>query len=80
MKNVTLAIEDEVVAKVRQVAAQRATTLNALVRDFLKEVAGIGGDARKASVARMIERAKATPPAESAPRWNREELYDRGDN
>jgi Family of unknown function (DUF6364) len=79
MKNVTLAVEDEVVAKVRAVAAQRATTLNAMVRDFLKEVAGMGGDERKASVARMIARAKATPPADGAPGWNREDLYDRGD-
>ncbi len=80
MKNVTLAVEEEVIAKVRQIAAQRATTLNAMVRDFLNEVAGMGGDEHKASVARMIARAKTTPPAESVPVWNREDLYDRGDS
>jgi predicted nucleic acid-binding protein len=40
VKNITLAIEDEVLDKVRVVAAQKRTTVNAMVRDFLAEIAG----------------------------------------
>ncbi len=40
MKNITLAIEDEVLDKVRVVAAQKRTTVNALVREYLTELAG----------------------------------------
>lgn len=39
MKNITLAIDDGVLDKVRVVAAQRKTTVNAMVRDFLAELA-----------------------------------------
>ena len=40
MKNITLAIEDEVLDKVRVVAAEKRTTVNALVREYLTELAG----------------------------------------
>ncbi len=40
MKNITLAIEDEVLDKVRVVAAEKRTTVNALVRDYLNDLAG----------------------------------------
>ncbi len=39
MKNITLAVEDEVLDKVRVIAAKNKTTINALVRDYLGEVA-----------------------------------------
>ena len=39
MKNITLAIEDEVLDKVRVVAAEKRTTVNALVRDYLNDLA-----------------------------------------
>ena len=40
MKNITLAIEDEVLDRVRIVAAEKKTTVNALVREFLADLAG----------------------------------------
>ena len=40
MKNITLAIDDEVLDKVRVVAARKRMTVNAMVRDFLTEIAG----------------------------------------
>jgi len=38
MKNITLAIEDDVLDRARLVAAQKRTTVNAMVREFLAEV------------------------------------------
>lgn len=35
MKNITLAIDDDVLDRVRVIAAEERTTVNALVRDFL---------------------------------------------
>ena len=40
MKNITLSIDDKILEKVRIVAAHKRTTVNALVRDFLTEIAG----------------------------------------
>ena len=39
MKNITLAIEEEVLDKVRVVAAEKRTTVNAMVREYLMEIA-----------------------------------------
>lgn len=36
MKNITLAVEDEIVDEARVLAAERKTTVNAMVRDFLR--------------------------------------------
>ena len=43
MKNLTLAIEDHVLDEVREIAARRRTTVNALVRDYLTQVAAEDG-------------------------------------
>jgi predicted transcriptional regulator len=40
MKNITFAIDDEILDKVRIVAAHKRTTVNAMVREFLAEVVG----------------------------------------
>ena len=40
MRNITLAIEDDILEKARVVAAENRTTVNAMVREFLAEVAG----------------------------------------
>ena len=39
MKNITLAIDDDVLDEVRMVAARKRTTVNAMVREFLTDVA-----------------------------------------
>ena len=39
MKNITLAIDEDVLDKVRIVAAEKKTTVNALVREFLADLA-----------------------------------------
>jgi hypothetical protein len=40
MKNITLAIEDDILERARIVAAEKRTTVNAMVREFLAEVVG----------------------------------------
>ncbi len=40
MKNITLAIDEEVLERARLVAAEQKTTINAMVREFLVDVAG----------------------------------------
>ena len=40
MKNITLAIDEDVLERARLVAAEQKTTVNAMVREFLADVAG----------------------------------------
>jgi hypothetical protein len=48
MKNITLAIDEKVLAKVRRYAAANKTTVNALVRDALQSIAKRGKTSDKA--------------------------------
>jgi len=40
MKNITLAIDEEMLERARLVAVEKKTTVNAMVREFLADVAG----------------------------------------
>ncbi len=46
MKNVTLAVEEEVLAAVRKYASARNTTVNGLVREYLTRLATSGRSRR----------------------------------
>ncbi|MDX2265106.1 MAG: DUF6364 family protein [Hyphomicrobiales bacterium] len=77
MKNVTLAIEEEVLAAARVYAAKHNTTVNGLVRDYLKRLAtqeDRAANARKRLV-ELSERSQARLP--DGWNFNREEIYDR---
>jgi hypothetical protein len=76
-KNITLAVSEAELAMARKYAAERSTTVNALVRRFLASLGSDSESRRQAAVARMIERSKQTPLAEYAPRLSRDQLWDR---
>ena len=48
MKNVTLSVDEKILAAVRRYAVERDSSVNALVRDFLAEIATREDRARKA--------------------------------
>lgn len=75
-KNITLSVDDEVLAKVRRIAAEKNTTVNGLVREYLTDLAS-REDRAKQAVQRLKELSENSG-AELGPdwRWNREELYD----
>ena len=73
--NVTLAIDEKLVVRAREVARRRQTTLNQLVRDFLEELTTPAG---LPTVAQEFERLWAEHEGHSGGRtWQREDLYDR---
>jgi len=79
MKNITLAVEDEVLAAVRKLATERKTTVNGLVRDYLQSLAeqALKDDAARAR-RELLELSETTTfrlPDDW--KWNREDLYDR---
>ena len=76
MKNVTLSVEEDVLARVRRFAAQRDTSVNALVREFLKAIAEKEARARQAR--QRIRLLSQRSPARLGPRsWTRDELHER---
>lgn len=76
MRNVTLAIEDDVLREARRIAAERSTTLNAMIRDFLADLTERESRAVAART-RIAELCRAST-AEVGPRtWSRDELHER---
>ena len=77
MKNITLAIDDEVLDRVRIVAAEKKTTVNALVREFLADLAG--RDERLAEARKQLLRLMDTSKGRMAPDWtfDREDTHER---
>ena len=77
MKNLTLSIDENVLKEIRRYAADRGTTVNAIVRDHLTRIAT---QEDKAANARreLVELAK-TSSWDPGPgwKWSREEIYDR---
>ena len=76
MNNLTLAIDDHLLDEVREIAARRRTTVNALVRDYLTQIAAEEG--RIAQARKELLEPMETSTGRLGPdyEWNREELYE----
>jgi hypothetical protein len=77
MRNITLAIEDEILERARVVAAENRTTVNAMVREFLAEVAGRDERREKARAAllELMRNSKASLRPDF--KFDREESHER---
>ncbi len=77
MKNITLAVDDDVLDKARVIAAQRKTTVNAMVREFLVEIA-TRDEKREEARKRLLELIDNSE-GRMAPNWkfDREETHER---
>jgi Asp-tRNA(Asn)/Glu-tRNA(Gln) amidotransferase A subunit family amidase len=76
MKNITLSVSEETLREVRRIAAQRETTVNALVREYLDRLAA--NQARRARLRRNLARFAARSRAEVGPiRWSRDDTHER---
>jgi len=81
MTNVTLAIEDDIVKKVRKLAVEKNTTLTALVRENLKQLAA-REDHRISEQLDELRRCYAEASSRNegkvgAKTWTREDLHER---
>ncbi len=76
MKNLTLAIDDDVLDQVREIATRRRTKVNALVRDYLTQIEAEEG--RIAQARKELLDLMETSTGRLGPDyiWNREELYE----
>ena len=72
--NVTLSIDDRVVAEARRIAAVRGTSLNQIVRDFLDELTQVD---QVESVVAQLDALWAEEDYRSEGPWTREELHER---
>jgi hypothetical protein len=76
MKNITLAVEDDVLSAVRKYAAERSTTVNGLVRDYLMRLA-TQEDKAAAARAKLVELSRDSDLGIGEITWKREDLHER---
>jgi hypothetical protein len=76
MKNVTLAIEEATLRKARRIAAERSTSLNAMIREFLQELAERESRADQARQ-RIFELCDQSTAEVGHKGWKRDELHER---
>ena len=74
MKNITLALDDEILEAGRAYAQRHQTTLNALVRELLAKT--VIAD-RESAVREMFRLMDAHPGNSRGEIWRREDLYAR---
>ena len=72
--NLTLSVDDRVVAEARRIAAVRGTSVNQLVRDYLDELTRVDD---MSSVLDRLDAIWAEDTYRSRGPWTREELHER---
>jgi hypothetical protein len=77
MKNITLSVDEDVLAAVRRVAALRGTTVNAIVREHLTRISEHEDRAAQAR-RRLRELSDVSEARIGKASWRREDLYGRG--
>jgi hypothetical protein len=73
--NVTLSVDDEVVARARDLASRRGTSLNQMIRDYLEELASDLSPDEILTELNTLWNAHAGDSG--GQRWTREELHER---
>jgi len=76
MKNITLSLDEDVLARVRRYAAERNSSVNGLVRDYLTALAEKEDRARRAR-ARLRELSRRSSGRLGSRSWTRDELHGR---
>ena len=76
MRNITLSVDDDVLAAVRRHAADRNSSVNALVREYLTNLAAHEDRAKRAR-ARLRQLSGQSQGRLGKKTWTREELHER---
>ena len=74
--NITLSIDEAIVKKVRKIAIDRDTTLNAMVREYLMSVAESDAAVRKEQADALIASTERFARDMGPRGWTRDDLYD----
>ena len=76
MANLTIAVDADLLRRARVRAAQLDTSVNAVLREYLKTWVG-DADERARAVASLIRRSGRAKSGSGARKWTRDELHER---
>ena len=72
----TIAIDDEILERVRARANRENTSVNMLIQKYLEEYGG-SGQHRAEACERLLALSRSSQSRRGNARWTREELYER---
>jgi metal-responsive CopG/Arc/MetJ family transcriptional regulator len=75
MKNVTIAMDEQLLREARRIAAERSTSLNAMIREYLTRVTERESQAVRAR-RRIVELCRESNAEIGDRTWSRDELYE----
>lgn len=76
MKNITLNVDEKILAAVRRYAAEQESSVNALVREFLSAIARREDRATQARK-RLGELSRQSKARVGQRKWSRDDLHER---
>jgi hypothetical protein len=76
LANLTAAIDDALLQRAREAAVRENTSVNALVRDFLRRY--VDARSQRLQALERFESVAAASGSRSQEPWNRESLHQRG--
>lgn len=76
MANLTITIDDEALKKARIRALEQGTSVNALLRDYLENFAGVH-DRQLRAAQRILELSSRAQSGSGGHSWRRDELHER---
>jgi hypothetical protein len=76
MKNLTLSLDEPLLRQARQVAAARGTSLNAMIREYLREVTE-RESATEHARRRIVDMCRSMKAEVGARSWTRDDLHER---
>jgi len=76
MANLTISLDEDLLRRARVRAAQLGTSVNAVLREYIRTWVGARG-ARARAVSALLAQAAASKSARAGRRWTREDLHDR---
>ena len=76
MANLTITIDDDLLRRARVRAVQLGTSVNAVLRDYMRSWAG-GDERRSRAVHSLLKRSRKARTGRRGRSWTRDELHER---
>lgn len=74
--DLTITVDDEVLASARRVALEQGTSVQELIREYLASLTLDSESQRRALAASLVEHMNAHPANPGDFKWNREDAYE----
>jgi len=76
-KNITMAINADLLKKARKIAVDKDTTVTGLIRNYLENLVEQEGKSKKETISELVELLNRSSAEVGKKTWTREDLHER---